>query len=359
MMSAVTTAVLSPSSFPSEREWHLDVLEKLSGLVGCYKSGIRRPTGAAHQWTERGCDKSAIPLYNAYFQKFDHGRALGDAEVRPNYIVSTTHRFRGRLTELRQSEFYCDFLQPFGFYDGITLSTRRRHHHKGSTLYLWHERELTEAQRSRTIAILGLLAPAFRSGMGATARLRCGNESFHTVVDSLTEGCALFTHSGVLVHQNPALTALYSESAGGEPLRGAVMSVAASMREAYLWGRSVTAGPRAAAADVCDSTGTYRVMGCLLGQSPSENQTAILVTVLRVRYAGILSQSETLKERFGLTQRESEVALLLVARRTNQEIATALGTSAHTARHHTENVMRKMGTASRIEVATMLGGLSA
>ena len=50
------------------------------------------------------------------------------------------------------------------------------------------------------------------------------------------------------------------------------------------------------------------------------------------------------------------MALLLASRRTNREIAVALGMSEHTARHHTESIMRKMGVSSRTEVTVLLGG---
>jgi DNA-binding CsgD family transcriptional regulator len=52
-----------------------------------------------------------------------------------------------------------------------------------------------------------------------------------------------------------------------------------------------------------------------------------------------------------LTPREREVAALLTLRRTNAEIAAALGVSAHTARHHTESVLRKCGVSSRRRLA--------
>lgn len=52
-----------------------------------------------------------------------------------------------------------------------------------------------------------------------------------------------------------------------------------------------------------------------------------------------------------LTPRERAVASLLAARRTNAEIAAVLGLSRHTARHHTEHVLAKLGVRSRRDVA--------
>lgn len=53
---------------------------------------------------------------------------------------------------------------------------------------------------------------------------------------------------------------------------------------------------------------------------------------------------------YRLTRREMEVASLLRLRRSNAEIARTLGISGHTARHHTESVLAKLGLHSRTEV---------
>ncbi len=51
-----------------------------------------------------------------------------------------------------------------------------------------------------------------------------------------------------------------------------------------------------------------------------------------------------------LTAREHEIAALLAQRRTNREIAAALTITEHTARHHTERVLRKLGLSTRRDV---------
>jgi DNA-binding CsgD family transcriptional regulator len=57
-----------------------------------------------------------------------------------------------------------------------------------------------------------------------------------------------------------------------------------------------------------------------------------------------------LRERFGLTQREAVIALLLAEGKSNADLAKALFISPHTARHHTEKVLLKLGVHSRAEV---------
>jgi len=61
-----------------------------------------------------------------------------------------------------------------------------------------------------------------------------------------------------------------------------------------------------------------------------------------------------LRELYGLTPREVRVAMLLVARLRSREVAQVLGISVHTARRHSESVLRKVGVRSRAELQDRL-----
>jgi DNA-binding NarL/FixJ family response regulator len=61
-----------------------------------------------------------------------------------------------------------------------------------------------------------------------------------------------------------------------------------------------------------------------------------------------------LADRYGLSVRELEVALLLAEGRSNVEIATAVKVSTHTARHHTQHVLGKLGVRSRTRAAALI-----
>jgi DNA-binding CsgD family transcriptional regulator len=63
-----------------------------------------------------------------------------------------------------------------------------------------------------------------------------------------------------------------------------------------------------------------------------------------------------LQMQFGLTARETEVAMLLGQGRSNVAIAKTLGISTHTARHHTQRVLAKMKVHSRGEAGAKLRG---
>ena len=61
-------------------------------------------------------------------------------------------------------------------------------------------------------------------------------------------------------------------------------------------------------------------------------------------------------ERFGLTVRETEVAILLAQGRSNVAIAKSLGISTHTARHHTQRILGKLNVHSRAAAGAKLRG---
>ena len=63
-----------------------------------------------------------------------------------------------------------------------------------------------------------------------------------------------------------------------------------------------------------------------------------------------------LAERYGLTRREVQVAMLLAQGRSNQAIAQELQISAHTARHHTQRILSKLEVHSRGEAGAKIRG---
>ena len=63
--------------------------------------------------------------------------------------------------------------------------------------------------------------------------------------------------------------------------------------------------------------------------------------------------------RFGLTDREREVALLVAEGRSNPEIAKILFISAKTASVHVSNILAKLGASGRVEAAALINRLDA
>lgn len=104
--------------------------------------------------------------------------------------------------------------------------------------------------------------------------------------------------------------------------------------------------PRRLFRDVLIDDAALRIHATVLGASDrGQHPRTIMVSVER-RSPELPADAE-LRQRYRLTPKESTVARLLASGRTNAEIAAELIMSPHTARHHTENVLLKMGLRSR------------
>ncbi len=65
---------------------------------------------------------------------------------------------------------------------------------------------------------------------------------------------------------------------------------------------------------------------------------------------------DMLRERYGLTDRQIEVARLLAQGYSNAEIGESLGIALFTARNHTDQILSKLGASTRARVGAILRG---
>jgi DNA-binding CsgD family transcriptional regulator len=134
----------------------------------------------------------------------------------------------------------------------------------------------------------------------------------------------------------------------GEEEQVLVFAAASIIRE--MSGFTVTSPVR----EVVSNNLRYRLEGHRLANSPDLTGPIVLVFVDKAEPE--LPDDEELRGRFGLTRKESCVARLIAEDRTNEQIATKLCISPHTARHHTERILAKLGAKSRTQVRSALVG---
>lgn len=103
--------------------------------------------------------------------------------------------------------------------------------------------------------------------------------------------------------------------------------------------------PTSFLADIESVVGEPVRLVCTIDAGTDEQCTSIVV----VERGGPPS-ARMLREAFGLTRREADVAVLLVDRLSNREIAARLVISTHTVRRHVEKVLAKLDIHSRTEV---------
>lgn len=162
-------------------------------------------------------------------------------------------------------------------------------------------------------------------------------------MDALSEPLLLCDLQGSLLHMNASMERTLAAEPEQHRLRRAL--------------DTVTRGPRTSAVSARDhevrtTLQSYRVRQVAVGDGLCAPAGAQLVSL-----HAVVSQPLTdddLRDRFGLTAREIEIARLLAGGRTNAEIARQLGISPFTSRNHTERILGKLGIANRARVAAVL-----
>ncbi len=222
-------------------------------------------------------------------------------------------------------------------------------------LFFCHEPASSRRFGTRDIQLLRLLLPAFKAGVDICVRIAAHRNELGQLFDTMDGPLAVFDGDGRLLQQNRAMTALLQSQRTPARIEGEITSIARAVGTLLRRGDDNDPGADAADAlyrELHTNTGTYRISGSVLDSDLLAPRSLIAITVGRSARTQ-LTQDE-LQVRYGLTRRETETARLLAARRGNMEIARALGMSAHTARHHTERILSKLGLTSRREVERAL-----
>lgn len=210
----------------------------------------------------------------------------------------------------------------------------------------YYERGDDPRYRPEALAALSLLVPAFDAGVRAYLRhgpeavaLRAG---FTAAIDALESAVLVVDEGGAEVHWNAACVRLL------EPEMEDGRVLAQARQWARHLGRRRTGGAPPGQR-VHGARGCYRVRGVRLEGSVGVGG------VVHVERVGIpIPGPAALRERFGLTRREAEVARLLALGLPDRRIADDLSVAHATARRHTERVLRKLDVRSRAAVAACL-----
>ncbi len=169
------------------------------------------------------------------------------------------------------------------------------------------------------------------------------------VLGELSEGVVLLRAAGHRCYQNAAATQMLVRDAEREVLAFEIRTLARlALRQC---------GAGASGRELETATNSYRLRAKLLSQVIADlHGRTILVVIDRLNAP--LPSAETLMQRFWLTPREAEVALLLAKGTRNADIARILDLSCNTARHYTETVLTKFAVHARADVARAILSLA-
>jgi len=267
-------------------------------------------------------------------------------------VFTRAHRFRVAgdhwAERYKRSSLYTEFYVKHGFLHAAGLYCRVG----AASAYLIIESEaLADAAfDERARRLLQVVEPAFRSSVCSLARADGGHWSAAALLDAIGEPVALVGLDGRWVHRSPAFDAVLATNRS-EVRRVLLEEIVHGARELLGVVCSPTAYRREVVRRPIQPTWTrdgFTVFATTV-DLPGDPQPVCLIRVSPARGASVAQAVAA-----GLSDREAGVAMYLADGLSNKEIAQRLSISPHTARRHTENILRKLGISSRASVARAL-----
>lgn len=258
--------------------------------------------------------------------------------------------------QFTRGPFYQELVLPSGMREVVGLTTRARG--RVSRISVGY-RGVRHRGAEHAVSLLRLLRPAFEAGAGIAERQHQIRLALVSSVEVAGDGILLLTADGRELHRNAALDRLLL----GDPDREAIRSAARRLAQVIGALHASRSGARRGLAldgpPLTSTMSTHRGVYTLrAGAAPSGLGFPSGTSLVLVRAPSTRVRIDELRERFGLSRREGEVAILLAERRTTAEIARQLGISPHTVRRHVERVLAALNVTARADVATTLGSLS-
>lgn len=170
-------------------------------------------------------------------------------------------------------------------------------------------------------------------------------DSFVRLFEAMPFPVRILSADGRVVAETRSVVRLLAEDRESHRVRAAFEQLA----------RVITADARPVADQhVHTAAADYRLHGVRVGASIA-GYDSIVIGIDRVIQPMLTDAS--LRDRFGLTPREIDIARLLAAGLPNDEIATRLDRSGFTVRRHTERILAKLAVRRRAQVGIrLLGG---
>ena len=346
--------LLSPLDGESHA-WRQEVTRALRGFMDAERAVMMLWQGGPPAVYSDALPPEVVREYLDHFMPLDHGMARRDA-LRLTLWSRSLLWDRGALL---RSAYFHEFALRHDLQDsvGLSLDLEGTPTHVRVTL-LYGGAPLPPDGAETMLRRLGLIVPVLRTGLGIHLRYERWLGAIPSMLDRVGECLILYSLAGHELHRNPTMRRALEQ----EPDRARILEATAAVAQAVIAharsdGRtpgSSLGAPRASRQVIETGTARYRLRGCLVGPDTLDAESAVLVSVDRLNPEP--PTPDALRDRFGLTARESQVACLLLQRLTNDEIAGALGISSHTAQHHTESVLTKVRVNSRRGLRQALTG---
>lgn len=352
----------------TERSWANDFLDNLcratrsrsAALVASDLVGRRDVLPA---WV--GAEAATAAAYESTFGAQNPWRAPSGARAQTAGEVLVSDD-AVRLPDLKETPFWQHFLQPMDIGHGVGLIGRRTPKEVASLTLLRSER--IGVYTGKELTLLRAIAPHWANACLVRSRLGLLTEAergLRDVVDRLALGVFVVDASGRLLRTNAAGDALLRDGTVLLQKRGRLAALhgagAAALARAI---DAAIAGPGQATASahaipLCDRDGRVRAQAGAHTVSGGQDGAGAVLFVQSIEGTAPTGPAlrRALRDGFGLTEREAELACRLDGGDDVGEAAAGMGVSLEGARTRLKAVFGKTGTRGQADLARFLGAL--
>lgn len=358
-LSALISVLLSPLDADSIDDWRRDAGRALGALVNgeqLYFLAAPLP-GVEVLWTE-GMSETLRTAYSTRFVE-DEGtrRVLRAGATAFNQSSIIAGDWAGYHADPMVNELFL----PHGIHDAIGLLSQVEAEDPNNGQWC---RFLLGAARTpygtelfgeSGLAMMMLAAPAFEAGVASLVAAGSWRSSLAATFDSLVTPAWVFSATAhKLVHRNASAGLLLNEEPEAALVESAVSALARDLAQSAERTKSAAGNEWnvQAKTTVRTQTASYVLRGSYVAATKLGPTRTILVVARRTSPHPL--DRDALRARFGLSQRELEVAALVVDGFGIVEISQRFGISLHTVRRHLERLYKKLGVHSRREAQRLL-----
>ena len=318
--------------------------------------------GSAKFGCSQGFDEDVLNLYCNKYGKisptFHHAKSLPAGQV-------YTDNMYPNQKEYQSSEFY-DYLSKYEMEHLLQVHPLRDENRM--SVILFRRNKIQGHYTPNEVKILELLTPHFRQAFKLHKQLHIQTEqskSIANAVEQLNYGVILVNHQGCIDFMNSTalryinaqdglkisqnkLNAIHKPS--NDLLQNELcQALKTSANTCFSAGRNIaiqrTSGKRAYGVMILP-----RSIDSILAIEKSSGVTALIADPESLPQLN----TDLLKKQYNLTQRETELILLLTSGKSTNEIAELLNISKETIRSHLKNIFMKTGVNSQTQLVQLL-----
>ena len=351
-LSTLASVLLSPLDSESIDDWRRDACRAMEKVVGGdFRFFLCAPLPGVDTMWDDGIPKPLRVAYSANFAQDEGSRRALRARVT---AYNQTSIVAGDWEGYRRDPFVNELFLPHGVHDTIGLLTQVETETPAGAA--WCRFQLgavrapygTDRFGDTGLAMMRLVAPAFEAGVATLLAAGAWRASLAAALDAVLTPAWVFSARGDIVkHRNASAAHFLMEEPEAALVEDAVAALARglALSPEHSKSRPETVGIVQATSAIRTASASYQLQGSHVTASRLGPSRTILIVARRTSAKPL--NSTAVRDRYGLTRRELDVAALICDGLSTTDVARRLSISVHTARRHVEQLLRKLGVHSR------------